>query len=225
MTSASTLFRTDVQHDVVRALLAAPPGTRTAADLARLIGRPESSVARAVRELVADGVLSTTVHGRRHLLSPDLTNPYVRALRVAIREADAIERERDRDLQWWQTMPELARSIAAALERNDTDDAMRTLLDGVNQIPLVAGLGRLEPMIEAPGSIGDERWDALLAGTVRHHLHRLGRTAPAWTRREPLPSWWWPVARGARAVYTMQNTPAEIARLGIWFDARNLTTA
>lgn len=225
MSLPRTLLRTDVQHDVVRELMASPPGTRTAADVARAIGRPESSVARAVRELVADGVLVSVAHGRRQLLSPDFTNPYVRALRIAIREADVIVRERQRDQQWWQTMPDLARSIAAALGQDDTDRALRTLLDGVNQIPLVAGLDRLDALLETPATTGDERWDALLAGTVRHHLHRLGRPAPAWTLREPLATWWWPVARGARAVYAMQNTPPEIARLGIWFDARNLATA
>lgn len=225
MSLPSTLFRTDVQRDVVRELVHAPAGSRSATDLARALHRPASSVSRAVRDLAADGLLSTTAHGRRQLLTPNYGNPAMRALREAVLLSEELDAERDRGVRWWQTMPELAAAVGQARGSGDEDRALRLLLDGVNQVPLLAALERLDDTLEPPGSTGDERWDALLAGTVRVHLRRLGRPAPRWTRLDPLATWWWPSGRGARAVLAMQRTPPELARLGIWFDARNLVTA
>ncbi len=77
----------------------------------------------------------------------------------------------------------------------------RNLVDvlTVDQLPTIAALDRLGPVLGAPGSTGDERWDALLAGSVRPHLRLLGLPAPAWTLRGPLDAWWWPAGHAARA--------------------------
>jgi DNA-binding transcriptional ArsR family regulator len=219
--ATSALFRTEAQHDVLRELVRAVPGSRTAADLARSLGRPESSVTREVARLVADGLVTAEPQGRRRLLHPNYADPFMRALRDAFDQVATIEAERDRQVRWWLTLPEVAERIGELLRDQEPDQALRILLDTVDQLPLVAALGRLHEMLDAPGTTGDERWDALLAGSVRHHLRLLGAPAPAWSVRDPLASWWWPSGRGARAVLAMQRTPPELARLGIWFDARN----
>lgn len=225
MSASTVLFRTDVQHDVLRELVLSAPGMRTAADLARGTGHPASSVAREVARLVDAGAVRATTRGRRRLLSVDYTDPFMVAVRDAFTTASTIDAERQRDTRWWLTVPEAADAIRDALGADDTAWASRLLCDAVNQIPLVAALGRLDEMLAAPGTTGDERWDALLAGAVRYRMRLVDRPAPAWTARAPLPAWWWPGGRGARAVLAMQNTPPELSRLGVWFDARNFTTA
>jgi DNA-binding Lrp family transcriptional regulator len=225
VTATTALFRTDVQRDILHELVRVPPGTATAADLARTLGRPDSSVTREVARLVADGMLRVSTRGRRRLLSPDYTDPYMRALRDAFARMDLVEEEQDRAVQWWLTIPELAERLRPLIARDETDRALRLLLDTVNQIPLVADLHQLDPVLDAPPSTGDPRWDALVAGAVRYQLRQVGVPAPGWTRHEPLPSWWWPAGRGARAAFAVQSTPPELARLGIWIDGRNFSGA
>ncbi|GIG20777.1 hypothetical protein Cch01nite_15010 [Cellulomonas chitinilytica] len=225
MTNATALFRTDVQHDVLRDLVLSADGVRTAADLARTTGHPHSSVAREVARLVDAGLVHKVAHGRRNLLSVNYADPFMAAVRDAFTAESTIAFERDRDVRWWLTIPELADQLREHLATGDTTWAGRVLCDTVNQVPLVAALDQLDAMLATPQSTGDERWDALLAGSVRYRLRLLGRPAPAWTHRDPLASWWWPSGRGARAVLAMQDTPPELSRLGIWFDARNFTTA
>ena len=225
MAGAATLFRSDVQRDVLRDLVLSADGTRTAADLARSTGHPASSVAREVSRLVDAGLVRSTPRGRRRLLSVDYTDPFMAAVRDAFAAESVIAAERDRATRWWSTMPEVAGRVRHALAEGDTTWAIRLLCDAVNQIPLVAALDGLDVMLAAPGTTGDERWDALLAGAVRYRLRLLDLPAPVWTERDPLPAWWWPGGRGARAVLAMPSTPPELSRLGIWFDARNLTTA
>ncbi|UZN03726.1 winged helix-turn-helix domain-containing protein [Cellulomonas sp. S1-8] len=225
MAGSTVLFRTDVQRDVLRDLVLSGDGTRTAADLARSTGHPASSVAREVGRLVDAHVVRATPRGRRRLLSVDYADPFMAAVRDAFTAASTIEAERDRDVRWWLTLPEVAERVRDALNDRDAAWASRLVCDSVNQVPLVAALDRLDVMLAAPDSTGDDRWDALLAGAVRYRMRLLGRGAPAWTEREPLAAWWWPSGRGARAVMAMQNTPPELSRLGIWFDARNFTGA
>lgn len=225
MAGSAALFRSDVQQDVLRDLVLSADGTRTAADLARSTGHPVSSVAREVARLADAGLVRTTARGRRRLLSVDYTDPFMAAVRDAFAAQSGIAAERARGERWWSTMPEIAPRIHDALAREDSVWAIRLLCDAVNQIPLVAALDGLDDMLATPGSTGDERWDALLAGAVRYRLRLLDRASPVWTERDPLPAWWWPGGRGARAVLAMQRTPPELSRLGIWFDARNFTTA
>ncbi|MBD7919307.1 winged helix-turn-helix transcriptional regulator [Cellulomonas sp. Sa3CUA2] len=225
MNAAAALFRTDVQRDVLRDLVLSANGTRTAADLARSSGHPASSVAREVARLVDAGVVRTTPRGRRRILSVDYTDPFMAAVRDAFTAASTVAAEAERDVRWWLTIPEAAAQVRDALAAEDEAWAGRVLCDAVNQIPLVGALGRLDEMLAPPASTGDARWDALLAGAVRYRLRLLDHPAPTWTQRDPLPAWWWPSGRGARAVMAMQSTPPELSRLGIWFDARNFTTA
>lgn len=225
MSGSTALFRTAVQRDVLRDLVLSADGTRTAADLARSTGHPASSVAREVARLVEAGVVRTTVRGRRHLLSVDYADPFMAAARDAFNADSTVAAERARGVRWWSTIDETARHVRDALAADDTAWAGRVLCDAVNQIPLVAALGQLDEMLAPPGPTGDERWDTLIAGAVRYRLRLIDHPAPPWTQRAPLPTWWWPSGRGARAVMAMHHTPPELSRLGIWFDARNFTTA
>ncbi len=128
--------------------------------------------------------------------------------------------------RWWPTVAETAEAVGRELARGDVDMALRLLLDGVNQLPDAAAAGALDEALAEPATTGIARWDTLLAASVRYRLHALGLSAPAWTRKEPLDTFWWPAAHSAAKEYNdMAHSPAELVRVGIFMDERGYTTA
>ncbi|SHJ04434.1 hypothetical protein SAMN02745244_01598 [Tessaracoccus bendigoensis DSM 12906] len=128
--------------------------------------------------------------------------------------------------RWWPTASEIADDVRTNLAAGDEDHALRMLIDGVNYLPDAHAAGRLGEALVEPESIGDSRWDALLAGAIRYRLHQSGLPAPRWTRKEPLDTFWWPAATWASQAYNdMAHTPAELLRLGIFLDDRAFTSA
>ncbi len=104
--------------------------------------------------------------------------------------------------------------------------AFRLLMDGINQLPAAARAGRLDEAVAEPQSIGDPRWDALLAASIRYRLHSIDATPPEWTHKEPLSQFWWPTRINASQQYNdMAHTPAEFMRIGIFIDENEFTTA
>ena len=126
----------------------------------------------------------------------------------------------------WVTAEEIAADVRENLERGDESPALRLLIDGVNRLPFAAQDGSLGEALSEPATTGDPRWDLLLAASIRYRLHQMSETAPAWTAKEPLGTFWWPVkAGGARAVCDMANTPAELKRLGVFISRRDFAQA
>jgi len=141
----------------------------------------------------------------------------------------------------WLTVPELAVFLRDLLDHDEHDDALRFMLDGLNKIdevlltslpldddsPSTAGApspALLEFLAEPP-SLGDERWDTLLACSTAHVARRRGVAPPAWTAKPSLQQWWWPAGEKRRRALTMQRTPTDFRRVGIWFSERNFLTA
>ncbi|GAA2180402.1 hypothetical protein GCM10009785_11070 [Brooklawnia cerclae] len=131
------------------------------------------------------------------------------------------------DKRWWPTMSEIAEDVRGCLAAGDMSRALRMLMDGVGHLPDADAAGRLDEALGEPGSTGDIRWDALLAGAVRYRLHRMGyRALPAWTAKAPLEKFWWPVEIGkGRALYDIANAPAELSRLGIFLSEKDFESA
>lgn len=126
----------------------------------------------------------------------------------------------------WTTATEMARDVSAELERDDVDTALRLLLDGVNRLPAAHASGALHEALQEPPSTGSERWDVLLAASIRYRLHQMGLTPPEWTWKEPLPKFWWPIRVNASKEYNdMAHSPAELMRVGIFMDERGFTSA
>ncbi|HEY8543498.1 MAG TPA: helix-turn-helix domain-containing protein [Acidimicrobiales bacterium] len=128
----------------------------------------------------------------------------------------------------WMTAADVAEAIGEELARGDDDFAFRMLARGVADFRSrrrPADVARfLAP--PAPAGTGDERWDTLLAATVRRECRRRGVPAPAWTDVPPLRSWWFPLLASPRLVArTLQRTPVDLSVLGIWLDANALETA
>ncbi|MBK8460669.1 MAG: hypothetical protein WAS07_02180 [Micropruina sp.] len=128
--------------------------------------------------------------------------------------------------RWWPTADEIAADVRRELAGNDPDMAMRLLLDGINQLPEAAKAERLDEALLEPQTTGDERWDTLLAASIRYRLHTMHCQPPHWTRKEPLGRFWWPTDAGrGRAIYDMANAPAELARVGIFLSQRDFEHA
>jgi len=220
-TATAPIFRSDLQERVLR-FVASAAGGHSATDIARAIGAPSSSVARETSRLAGAGMLRARRAGRRVLLDPDLRDPYMRAVARAFAVEDATRPDAPRA---WATVPETAAAVADELRRGDEAMALRLLLDGVNRLPLAATAHALEAALAEPVTTGDVRWDTLLGGCVQWHCRRLGVAPPRWSRKETLGTWWWPAGERALRAQTMQRTPIDFRRLGIWFDARNLEQA
>lgn len=131
------------------------------------------------------------------------------------------------ETRYWPTAIEIADDVRANLAAGDETHALRMLMDGVNRLQKAHSTGRLREALSAePGSVGDTRWDALLAGAIRYRVHTLGQSAPEWTFKDPLPRFWWPVAHSPSQAYIdMAHAPAELMRLGIFLDEREFEQA
>lgn len=128
--------------------------------------------------------------------------------------------------RWWPTAAEIAEAVRGELARGDVDMALRLLLDGVNRLPDAAAAQALDKALGPPPSTGSERWDTLLAASIRYRLHSMGLPAPRWTLKPPLSRFWWPAAHSASKEYNdMAHSPAELIRVGIFMDERGFTTA
>lgn len=123
------------------------------------------------------------------------------------------------------TVPQLARSMREHLDAGREHQALRIMLDGVNVIDSLSSSSDTRAFLARPPSLGDHRWDALLAATVAFRARRAGLEPPRWTAVEPLESFWWPAGEWATRAQTMTRTPIDFKRLGIWFDELNFATA
>lgn len=222
--SAAPIFRSDLQERVLYEVFE-DSGARTASDIARQIGAPVSTVSRETARLVDSGMLNARAQGRKLLLSPNLRNPFTRAVMGAFEHTETVDAARRETVRSWQTIDEIAANMRAQLDRGDESMALRLLLDGINRAPVVADLGRLDEMLAEPESTGDTRWDTLLAASVQYVSRRLGDTPPRWSRKPTLPTWWWPAQESSLAARTVARTPIDFKRVGIWFDEQNFATA
>jgi len=126
----------------------------------------------------------------------------------------------------WLSARAAAEAIKVELGRGDEDFALRTLIGAVNDFRALDDPGDIHDFLRRPRPTGDRRWDSLLAASVARACRPRAITAPSWTRRKPLDSWWFPAQGGGLlAARTMARTPIDFSRLGIWLDASAFQTA
>lgn len=141
-------------------------------------------------------------------------------------EVGRLLREIDRPARTWMTAREAAEAIKAELQQGDDDFALRTLIGAVNDFRGLRDPEEIQDFLRRPRPTGDRRWDTLIAAAVAQACRPRGITAPKWTRRAPLTSWWFPSdGGGLLAARTMSRTPIDFSRLGIWLDASAFHTA
>ena len=107
----------------------------------------------------------------------------------------------------------LARFIAA---ETDFDVRWRLVVEFLKEYHREPVEGRQRLLAQAPGSIGDERWDVLFAGLAEHLAMRDGEDAPGWSASRGLRRFWVPFnTPGARA-QALVHAPAAFRRRGVF---------
>jgi hypothetical protein len=181
--------------------------------------------ARRADELVRSGraeLREAVLEGQRHGLSQRriaaLTGRSQPEVGRILRESEAARRS-------WMTARTAAEAIKTELQRGDDDFALRMLVQAINDFRDVGDPDDIQEFLRRPRPTGDRRWDTLLAAAVARACRKRDLTPPAWTHRKPLQSWWFPLdGGGLLAARTMQRTPVDFARLGIWLDASAFQT-
>ena len=76
-----------------------------------------------------------------------------------------------------------------------------------------------------PGSTGDRRWDALIAGVVEWAAHRAAVRTPIWTAAQNrfLDEWWFLTPYRSLHASAMVETPAELANRGVFVHESSLS--
>jgi hypothetical protein len=144
------------------------------------------------------------------------------ALGLTLAATDPIPRGSDFD----PTRRDYATTFNRLIDERDFEFAIKMLADYANA-SLTAG----RPLLQRSPRLKDPYWTAALAGITNYTAHRLGQTAPPWTRRiKPLETPWMP-AQSYRTIrepmkkLTMSETPHELAALNVFIRERSLATA
>jgi transcriptional regulator with XRE-family HTH domain len=112
----------------------------------------------------------------------------------------------------------LSATISEDLSGNREGDALRLLFGFADDFRGSSRPGRIALIAEEPSPIGDARFDAALAGTAEFFAAEAGIAAPVWANGPGrfLEPWWFVASRPAFDAYTLANTPAPIARHGVF---------
>ena len=116
------------------------------------------------------------------------------------------------------SLAELAQTISGDLDRGQEHDALRLLFGFADDFRASCRPGRIALLQEKPPSTGDARFDAALAGVAELFAVEGAIPAPAWVE-EPerfVEPWWFVASRPAFHAYTLANTPAVVARHGVF---------
>lgn len=116
---------------------------------------------------------------------------------------------------------DIAVDISDELAAADEDFALRLVRGLVEQLEAAAPAQAATMLRDRPLT-GEQRWDALICGAVAWTCRRLGIDAPAWTRTRPLRTFWFLRPDPQLMGRLIQETPHELAVLGIWIDAASL---
>jgi transcriptional regulator with XRE-family HTH domain len=116
------------------------------------------------------------------------------------------------------SLAELAQTIGEDLEQGNEWDALRLLFGFADDFRGSSRAGRILLLADEPPSTGDARFDAALAGVAELFASEAGVRAPAWVNGSTrfVEPWWFVASRPAFHAYTLANTPATLARHGVF---------
>ncbi len=116
------------------------------------------------------------------------------------------------------SLAEIGRTITEDLLWDREQDALRLLFGFADDFRGSSRPGRIALLREEPESTGDPRFDAALAGVAELFASEGGLSAPTWVNGEGrfVEPWWFVASRPAFHAYTLANTPALIARHGVF---------
>jgi transcriptional regulator with XRE-family HTH domain len=116
------------------------------------------------------------------------------------------------------SLAELAQTIAGDLEQGQERDALRLLFGFADDFRGSSRAGRVALLRDAPPPTGDARFDAALAGVAELFAIEGALVAPAWVNDPErfVEPWWFVASRPEFHAYTLANTPAVLARHGVF---------
>ncbi len=116
------------------------------------------------------------------------------------------------------SLAELAETIGEDLEQGQERDGLRLLFGFADDFRGSPRAGRLALLRDEPPPTGDARFDAALAGVAELFAAEGAIVAPAWVN-DPgrfVEPWWFVASRPEFHAYTLANTPAVLARHGVF---------
>jgi transcriptional regulator with XRE-family HTH domain len=116
------------------------------------------------------------------------------------------------------SLAELGQTIKEDLARDEEQDALRLLFGFADDFRGSSRPGQVALLRDLPPPTGDARFDAALAGIAELFALEGGIVAPAWVNGpgrfvEP---WWFVTSRQEFHAYVLANTPAVLARHGVF---------
>lgn len=133
-------------------------------------------------------------------------------------EYDVELRARPRMRRGAASLAELGQTIKEDLERGDEQDALRLLFGFADDFRGSSRPGRLALLRDEPPPTGDTRFDAALAGVAELFAIEGALVAPTWVngRGRFVEPWWFVTSRQEFHAYVLANTPAVLARHGVF---------
>lgn len=116
------------------------------------------------------------------------------------------------------SLAEIGQTITEDLEQGQEHDALRLLFGFADDFRGSSRPGRLALLRDEPLSTGDARFDAALAGVAELFAIEGALAAPTWVNgpRRFVEPWWFVTSRQEFHAYVLANTPAVLARHGVF---------
>jgi transcriptional regulator with XRE-family HTH domain len=166
----------------------------------------------AARAHTAQPAVATYESGAR---TPNIAT-LERLLRACDHDVEVLARPRTR--RGAASLAELAVTIAEDLAEGEEKGAVRLLFGFADDFRGSSRPGRVALIREEPPPTGDPRFDAALAGVAELFAAEGAIPAPAWVNGQSrfVEPWWFVASRPAFHAYVLANTPAVIARHGVF---------
>lgn len=116
------------------------------------------------------------------------------------------------------SLAELGATIEDDLKQGRERDALRLLFGFADDFRGSSRPGQIALLADEPPPTGDARFDAALAGIAELFADESATPKPAWVDGPErfVEPWWFVASRPAFHAYTLANTPAVLARHGVF---------
>jgi len=115
--------------------------------------------------------------------------------------------------------------LASLLARARESDRWRLIAEFLEEYRWEPVERRHDLLADEPPSVGEERWDVLLAALAEHLAARDSRGAPRWSEPRRLRRFWFPFNTRAARVDAIVHAPAAFRRRGVFLSAHELDVA
>jgi transcriptional regulator with XRE-family HTH domain len=121
------------------------------------------------------------------------------------------------------TVPAAAAAMRAGLRRNaSAAELLRIVREMRSHGGLISSAADQRAFFARPSTTGDQRWDLLLAGVVEDFALTHGWDPPRWTRKQPLPKFWFVGGGSAMSAYAFAHSPMSLQVRGVLLDPADL---